>query len=140
MTNVKKEPVKSDVQEAQREPSKRQRIEIFTLLAECYDIDLGRYQNGDTDETVAEVLGVLPGWVAQIREAEFGPDGGNEDIEALIKSLREAEHDLKAMLQIFENHLEGAKKKLADVSVMRANLEKIKKAVGPRNLRIAGVT
>lgn len=120
------------------EPSKKERIQIFAMLAEVYDVDAGRYNNGDTDETVADVLGVRPGFVAQIREAEFGPDGGNEDIESLsqeiagqskaitdaINKLNEARQDLDFLLRANEAH--------------KCQLDKIRKAVGPRALKSAG--
>lgn len=120
------------------EPSKKERIQIFAMLAEVYDVDAGRYNNGDTDETVADVLGVRPGFVAQIREAEFGPDGGNEDIEGLTQELQgqskaitdamnklnEAKQDLDFLLRANEAH--------------RCQLDKIRKAVGPRVLKAAG--
>lgn len=122
----------SKTPEPPREPTKQQRIQIFAMLAEVYDLDAGRYNNGDTDDTVADVLGVMPGWVAQIREAEFGPDGGNEDIELMAKTLA----NMDGLLRGF---IDEAEKKLADVTSMRADLDKIKKAVGPRVLRVAGV-
>lgn len=123
---------KQKAEEAPREMTKRQKIEIFTMLADVYDIDGGRYRNGDTDDSVAEVLGVMPGWVAQVREAEFGPDGGNENIEELAQRLAEAESNIKAVMESASQQHEAAAKKLAEVSAMRADLEKIKKAVGPR--------
>jgi transcriptional regulator with XRE-family HTH domain len=146
-------PMKFNKQpEAPKEPTKRQRIEIFTMLAECYDIDAGRYQRGDTDETIADVLGVMPGWVSQIREAEFGPDGGNEDIELLAAKiddmLKEMEgikgdcvaiqKDAESIIKMAKAAMDSNDKKLAEVSTMKADLERIKKAVGTRTLKAAG--
>lgn len=120
------------------EPTKKERIQIFAMLADVYDVDAGRYNNGDTDETVADVLGVRPGFVAQIREAEFGPDGGNEDIEGLTQEL----HGQSKAITEAMNKLNEAKQDLD--FLMRANeahrtqLDKIRKAVGPRILKAAG--
>lgn len=132
---------------APREASKRQRIEIFTMLAEVYDLDAGRYKKGETDDTVAEVLGVMPGWVSQIRDAEFGPDGGNDDIEALAAVLTDMQSQLEAIAADCKNMVADAQaamaandKKLADVKSMKADLELIKKAVGPRILAKAGLS
>lgn len=103
---VVKMPVKSAETVAPlREMTKKQRFEIIGLLVSVYDLDAKRYTGGDTDSTVAEVLGVMPGWVATVREEEgFGPDGGNEDIEALVSDLDEwraaAQKTLKASTEL----------------------------------------
>ena len=31
---------------------------------------------------------VMPGWVAEIREEFFGPDGGNGEMDALLAEMR----------------------------------------------------
>lgn len=135
-----------------KEPTKRQRIEIFTMLADCYDIDAGRYQRGDTDETIADVLSVMPGWVAQIREAEFGPDGGNEDIESLAAKIDDMltqmngikgdcvaiQKDAESIIKMAKSAFESNEKKLAEVTALKADLDRIKKAVGQRTLKAAG--
>lgn len=121
------------------EPSKRQRIDIFTMLAEVYDIDAGRYLQGDTDETVASVLGVMPGWVAQIRESEFGPDGGNEDIEALVAKLDDWTNQVDAAQKTLESMKATFDRLKATGETMSADLDRIKKAVGPRTMKKAGV-
>lgn len=127
------------VQMKPKEPTKRQRIEIFTLLAECYDLDAGCYKKGDTDEVLAECLGVLPGWVAEIRESEFGPAGSNEDIESLVKELEthaEAVKNAQRKVEEATKDLDKLKSATEDYS---ARLDKIRNAVGPRVLRAAGV-
>ncbi|WP_172332741.1 hypothetical protein, partial [Mangrovicoccus sp. HB161399] len=65
-----------------RQPSREQKRQIADMLRDVYDLDRGRYVSGETDATVAEVLGggVMPVWVAEIREEFFGPDGGNDDM------------------------------------------------------------
>jgi len=140
-------PMKASEKPAPREASKRQRIEIFTMLAEVYDLDAGRYKKGETDDTVAEVLGVMPGWVSQIRDAEFGPDGGNDDIEALSKSFEDSRalwRDLLTKLEAAGDEVKRietemkAQKDRMDSAI--AKLGAIKKAVGPRILAKAGVS
>jgi len=130
-------PVKAETQTP--EPTKRQRIDIFTMLAECYDIDAGKYRQGDTDDTLAEVLGVRPGWVMLIREAEFGPDGGNEDMESLSLSFdksRAAFRELLEKSEALEKELETIKASAAAEKNrwdgLAAQLSVIRKAVGPR--------
>lgn len=132
---------------APREASKRQRIEIFTMLAEVYDLDAGRYKKGETDDTVAEVLGVMPGWVSQIRDAEFGPDGGNDDIEALGKAFEESRLAWRELLTQLEAAGDEVKRIETEMKAHKdrmdsaiAKLAAIKKAVGPRILAKAGVS
>ncbi len=127
------------VAEAPNVPTREQKRQISELLKDCYDIDAERYQRGDTDETVASVLGVMPGWVAQIREDFFGPDGGNDDIEALKAEVTNLRAELSA--QITANTA-ASKKLVAALEAAQevaAALDKIKAAVGPRALRAAGV-
>ncbi|NDK37138.1 hypothetical protein, partial [Rhodovulum sulfidophilum] len=125
--------------EALRQPSREQRREIVDMLREVYDPEAERYRRNDTDATVADVLGVMPGWVAEIREAFFGPDGGNEGIEAATERLAALEREIRAISDLAGKQQEAASKKLAEVSAMRAELGRIKGAVGPRALRAAGV-
>lgn len=146
-------PMKQPTKTEAPEPTKKERIQIFAMLADVYDVDAGRYAQGDTDETVADVLGVRPGFVAQIREAEFGPDGGNEDIDALaakiddmLREMKGIKGDCEAIIKDAQSIIDNAnfafdsnKKKLAEVTALKADLEKIKKAVGPRILKAAGV-
>jgi hypothetical protein len=124
--------VVSVVSTAPREPTRAQKRAIMDLLNEVYDTDEGCYCQGDTDDTVADVLKVLPGWVIQLREEFYGPSGGNEELLAMAA-------DLKAFLEIARPSLQAHQKQSA---VMVAAIEKaegflkrlvaIEKAVGPR--------
>lgn len=150
---VPMKPKQSPSEEAPKEPTRAQKRQIMDMLEETYDTSAERYSGGDTDETVAEVLGVMPGWVAKLREEFFGPEGGNEDIESLVerlddieKQMKGIEGDCKAMVKDAEyikanaeTALRSNEKKLAEVSTLRADLDKIKKAVGPRVQKAAGV-
>jgi len=126
------------------EMTKRERIQIVSMLSECYDLDAERYTSGDTDETVAEILKVRPGFVAQVREEMFGPAGGNEDMDALeaaiadmLKEMQGIAGDCKNMIADAQAAMASNEKKLAEVKGLKADLEKIKKAVGPRVMRRA---
>ena len=125
--------------EPDREPTRAEKRKIMDMLEDVYDVDRERYMQGDTDDTVAEVLEVMPGWVAKLREEFFGPDGGNESIEALHAELEKAKSDFETIINSGTEMVSLAKKKLAQVSVMAADLEKIRRAVGPRNLKAAGL-
>lgn len=140
-TNVVKMQAKT---EAPREATPAQKREIFKMLDVAYDCEAERYTGGDTDETVAGVLGVMPGWVAKIREEAFGPAGGNEDIAALkseIDGFLGGQDEARAKIDALTRDMEAAVKAL-DHGAKRAaefktRLEKIEKAVGPRVMQRA---
>ena len=125
--------------ETPREPTKAQKREIMDLLGSAYDTAAERYTGGETDETVAKVLGVMPGWVAQLRDEFFGPDGGNEDIDALADEVQGWLKDAQAYVAAAEKSLDALKAQIARVDDMQDKLTRIKAAVGPRKLKGAGV-
>lgn len=128
------------VQDEPRQPSREQKRQIITLLNDVYDIKAGRYTGGETDKTVADAIGggVMFGWVAQIREDLFGPDG-NEELEVLSAEL--AEWSERAAL-LAKNCHDDIQKALAslreynklreDLPVLSARVEALKSAIGPR--------
>lgn len=129
-----------------RSPTRAQRRAIHDLLGEVYDTTAERYLAGDTDDAVAEVLEVMPGWVAEIRAESFGPDGGNEDIEALRADIATQTADLKRMAKSIDQAVEVVKLRAAQALAMEktnedlaARLEKITVAVGRRIRLAAGV-
>lgn len=86
---AKKEAVMAEVKEQSnvapiREPDKNQKRLIVLALEDAYDSKAQRYRGEATDKTVAADLGagIMPGWVAQLREEFFGP-AGNEEAEAI---------------------------------------------------------
>lgn len=137
--NAKRKVVPMKVQEQPKTPTRAQKREIIDMLETVYDTDAEQYKSGDTDDTVADVLGVMPGWVEEIREDLFGPAGGNENIEELEHRVMGFERDLKAILQAAQQTTSSAEKKLAELSVIKVDLAKIKKAIGARKLKAAGV-
>lgn len=126
---------------APRQPSREQKRAIIDLLNDVYDTAAERYRGKDTDQTVAEVLGagIMPGWVAQIREELFGPDGGNDELEALRL-------ELAGLNDVVQKTVKDATAKLAEVNAalkavteterkiadLTKRVEAVKAAVGPR--------
>lgn len=100
-----------------RQPTIEQRRQIVEMLVIAYDGAAQRYKGKDTDKTVAEALGggVMPGWVAEIREQNFGPAGGNEEIEAI-----------RAEIATLEKY---TAEKLASIS---KRIDAVCAAIGPR--------
>ncbi len=122
-----------------REPTRADKRQIMDLLEDVYDTDLERYRHGDTDDTVADVLNVLPGWVAAIREDFFGPDGGNQEIADLDARLSELVAPMEAASEKASAAAAELGKLRVETAEIRKKLEAIKVAVGPRNLLKAGI-
>lgn len=124
-----------------RQPTRDQKRVIIALLGEVYDTKACRYTGGETDKTVAETIGggVMLGWVAQIREDLFGPDGGNDElielraevsavIDEAAASAKKSHDDINAALNSLRNY-NKLRDKLADALT---RIDKLKRAVGPK--------
>jgi len=136
-----KNVVNLPVTEEPRQPSREQKRQIVALLTDVYDIASNRYTGGETDKTVADAIGngVLFGWVAQIREDLFGPDGGNEEIVRLEVDVKAHSDAISALTR----DMAACSKLIADgqdtLSTLRANqsdlqrrIDALKASVGPR--------
>lgn len=124
-----------------RRPSREQKRQIHELLSDVYDLKSGRFKGADTDATIAEIIGdgCLPGWVAEIREDFFGPDGGNDEIAKLAQRLEAQEAALKQEINRAEEAVRGALKvqrdlaaRQVEVEAMKKSLSAIRSAVGPK--------
>lgn len=127
-----------------RQPTREQKRQIMSMLEASYDTKAGRYTGGDTDKTVAETIGggIMPGWVSEIREEFFGPDGANDDMEAVIAEmksaleaftvLRKENDEVAERAQRIENDMNQHKARI-DRAISR--IETIKAAVGPKAAR-----
>ncbi|MGS5046041.1 MULTISPECIES: hypothetical protein [unclassified Mameliella] len=140
--------VKTKPQETQAapEPTKAQKREIMLALEDYYDTETERYKSGNTDQVLADLCGVMPGFVAKIREEFFGPDGGNEDIEALTARIEDLRNDVDGLMSQARDMSERAETlracaeaKLAEIGTVSSDLARVKKAVGPAALHRAGV-
>lgn len=125
---------KTPAETAPREPTRVQKREIMDILSEVYDHDRQCYCGGETDDTVAKVLNVMPGWVAGIRDEFFGPGGSNDDMAALGDEIRKFMQDTQARLTAAKLEVESLEAVIGRVSSMSKTLDQIKDAVGPRNL------
>jgi uncharacterized Zn finger protein (UPF0148 family) len=130
----------ADVDAAPRAPTLQQKRQIMDLLKEVYDVEAGRYMAGETDSTVAAVVtGVMPGWVSEIREGFFGPDGGSEDMDNLRESI-------EALQERLSRHEEAARQALCDLEKAEAELltlkgefGRLRSAVGTHVVKRAGL-
>lgn len=125
--------------ETANQPTKAQKRSIMQMLDECYDTGAERYMQGETDDTIADVLGVMPGWVTELREEFFGPAGVNENMEALALEVDTLRRDLAAAIKKnteFNDQVIAGLERVKDIA---GQLDRIKVAVGPRNQKKAGV-
>lgn len=123
--------------ELPNEPSRKQKREIMDLLEEVYDTENERYRSGDTDDSVADVLGVMPGWVTRLREEFFGPVGESQEMVDLSKELSAMRIDAAAMMERateMHNDFTELSKRIANAE---AKLGRIRNAVSPRVLEKA---
>ena len=136
------DPVMSSITEI-RQPTREQKREIIALLEIAYDTAAERYKGTDNDMTVAASLqGVMPGWVAAIREELFGANGANDDIATLadeIKAFIDANKQIEASLRIDSNAISDALAKVIkssnEAQEYLKRLEAIKTAFGPKASR-----
>lgn len=124
-----------------RQPSREQKRQIISLLTEVYDTSAGRYTGGETDKTVAEAIGngVMFGWVAQIRDELFGPDGGNEELESLEADFKAWTEEAATVAKSCHDDIQKALAQLRDYNKLRdkigalsTRIEALKSAIGPR--------
>lgn len=137
---------KADTVTPLRQPTREQKRQIIELLNEVYDTKAERYRGGETDLTVADTIGggVMFGWVAQIREELFGPDGGNEEVEVLLAEVKEwkdkADQHMKTMEAALKQ-AEEAKTGFAECRTklvsLQGRMEALRKAFGPKVDRLA---
>ena len=101
-------------------------------------VSLGNdYKGADTDKAIADTIGsgCMPGWVAEVREEFFGPDGANDELEKAIQTVvdaltkaSKAEADASAIVR-------DITPVIADLKAMKSNLENIRAAFGPKAAR-----
>ena len=149
VVNMSKVKAEKKSEEMSREPSRAQRRDIIEAIAAVYDTDKERYTGSYTDRVVAEEIGggVMPGWVAKIRDENYGPAGGNEETVALATQLSEfadqadkvvqaakaqMQADVSCAIEKFEKTVE---KKMAEVSAFRARIERVEKSADMRVAR-----
>ena len=103
-------------------PTPEQRRDIYSILMDVYNIDKGCYTGAETDESVAATLDITRwGWVTEVREMNFGPDGNEAEFVALaeiqswiLKADKEIS-EFKVHLREMETSREGAQKLMDQV-------------------------
>jgi len=126
-------PMTASVQDLRR-PTREQKRQIIDLLTDVYDTAAERYKGCETDVTVAAAIGggCMFGWVAEIRDELFGPEGVNEEAVQVIAELRVWQETADALMTKAHaaiEELEGAREK---VGQFQKRLDAIVKSHGPR--------
>lgn len=125
-------PVESASDALLRQPTRAQRREIMGLLEVSYDVEVERYSGHETDETIAAVLNVLPGWVSAIREEFFGAAGGNDEIAALQSGYDDLAGRVADLMSRLAEVSQQASDIGAELTGFKVRLSKVQKAVGAR--------
>lgn len=123
---VNMQTIKGASEKPLREPSRAQKREIMLLLEEVYDAEAGRYNGTESDKTVADTLGdgILHGWVAQIREEFFGPDG-NQEADAMNQEIDDLRKHMAQCAQKAHDQITLAQRELRQLNDFRDRLEKL---------------
>ena len=88
-------------------PTREQKLSIIGLLQEVYDSEKQRYNDNETDQSVAECLDITRwGWVSQIREEFFGPDGNQDD--QISEKLIVFHKELQSLMSKTDKEVESA--------------------------------
>ncbi|MEI4262753.1 hypothetical protein [Roseovarius sp. D0-M9] len=109
-------------------------------------MDNERYSGNYTDRVVAEEIGggVMPGWVAKIRDDADRPAGRNEETGALMDQLSKFSTQVdvvlkgaKAQMQsevarAIKEYEQTVEKKMAEVSALRARIERVEQTYDMR--------
>lgn len=117
-----------------RQPTRNQKREIMLLLQDVYDVDKQHYKQAETDHTVAETLGdgILWGWVSQIREDVFGPDGNEAD----MLTVGEA----KLWMARADEHITSFEKRITDLQRTLTNIQAVRKDVNDLLIKMQKAT
>lgn len=108
---VKSQRKENQVTQPQTQPREMQKEDkrlIFAKIHEVYGDN--SYLDNWTDAKVAIDLGVPRAWVKQVREADFGAEGGNEEIKASIEEAKKILADCKKVGEMFAPLLGRAEK------------------------------
>lgn len=121
---------KSD--DAPREMQPADKRNIFREIDANYDEKNQRYLDNATDQEISKKLGVPRKWVSDIREADFGPSGRNEEMERVASAIGLMAHQAKMAADEALTAAEKAEKVKIECETLRKRLEALEGAVGPQ--------
>lgn len=105
-------------------PTREQKLSIIGLLQDVYDTEKQRYKGNDTDQAVAECLDIARwGWVSEIREEFFGPDGNQED--QISEKLVVLHKELNSWMAKADKEVESAKEAIKTMIMCQSQAKKL---------------
>lgn len=118
-TSVKKESnvvaLKPEIiVEPPREMKREDRRLIFAKIEDVYLDEAQGYSSGWSDKKVSADLGVPLAWVRSIREENFGSEGHNEDVKAIIEEGKDLLSKIDVEMGLFEKAISDAGKRKED--------------------------
>lgn len=129
-----KSSMKKSENTAPREMLREDKRNIFREIDANYDGTNQRYIDDATDQEIAKKLGVPRKWVSDVREADFGPVGRNEEMERVASLLGKLAHDAKQSADKALIAAEQAEKAKLECETLRKRLEAVEASVGPRRV------
>ena len=122
MTPIRAGGVKLDPVTDVPQPTRDQKREIMLMLQEVYDPAAKRYTGAETDQTVANALGIARwGWVSTIREEFFGP-AGNEAADLLAAEVSGALVRTETTLVLAQGRMGEMGAMIEEVTIQRDKL------------------
>ena len=117
--------------EPNRQPSREQKRDIVLMLQDVYSVDKQCYTKSETDKTVANILenGIMWGWVKEIREDMFGPDGNEDDQLSVgeahlwIDRTDKLAADLETKIKSFEKQMADMNRTLTGIQSCRKEVK-----------------
>jgi len=124
MTTKRKTTPKSTKANDLVKPTREQKLSIIGLLQDVYDTEKQRYKGKDTDQAVAECLDITRwGWVSEIREEFFGPDGNQED--QISEKLVVLHKELNSWMAKADKEVESAKEAIKTMILCQTQAKKL---------------
>lgn len=120
--------------ETPREMTPKERRRIFREIDDCYEETASRYVDNITDDSIARKLGVPRKWVEDIRCENFGPAGENSEMQRVAAAIGRISGELNEAVDAALKAAERADKLKSEVEDLRADMDRIRKAVGPQRV------
>lgn len=102
------------------------RRKIFRAIDESYDEKSSRYVDGFDDKQVAAQVGTTWGWVAKIREENFGPAGPDPKVVKVMTEITELEKKVAAVEVAAMELAEKAEAYGKSIASLRSRVECLK--------------
>lgn len=116
--------------EAPREMTRDERRIISSKLDEVYKDEKTGYLSPWTDSAVAKDLGVPRAWVSEVREAFFGPDNVNPQLQAFLDAAAPIIAETKNLFAAARGQLDQAKALEGRIEELERMSRKIEKEIG----------